>query len=65
MCRLFFVMAEIRIGTSGYSYKHWRGRYYPVENALTLKKALAPRSGERAFDSGPTAGCRRRRCAAA
>lgn len=21
--------AEIRIGTSGYSYKHWRGRYYP------------------------------------
>jgi uncharacterized protein YecE (DUF72 family) len=22
-------MAEIRIGTSGYSYKHWRGRYYP------------------------------------
>lgn len=23
--------AEIRIGTSGYSYKHWRGRYYPEE----------------------------------
>ena len=21
--------AEIRIGTSGYSYKHWAGRYYP------------------------------------
>jgi uncharacterized protein YecE (DUF72 family) len=24
-------MAEIRIGTSGYSYKHWRGRYYPTD----------------------------------
>jgi uncharacterized protein YecE (DUF72 family) len=23
--------AEIRIGTSGYSYKHWAGRYYPAE----------------------------------
>ncbi|HET7705086.1 MAG TPA: DUF72 domain-containing protein [Thermoanaerobaculia bacterium] len=23
--------AEIRIGTSGYSYKHWIGRYYPAE----------------------------------
>ena len=23
--------AEIRIGTSGYSYKHWRGRYYPED----------------------------------
>ena len=23
-------MAEIRIGTSGYSYKHWVGRYYPA-----------------------------------
>ena len=22
-------MAEIRIGTSGYHYKHWIGRYYP------------------------------------
>ena len=32
MCRLSFLMAaEIRIGTSGYSYKHWRGRYYPDE----------------------------------
>jgi len=27
----FFVPAEIRIGTSGYSYKHWRGRYYPED----------------------------------
>jgi uncharacterized protein YecE (DUF72 family) len=24
-------MADIRIGTSGYSYKHWRGRYYPED----------------------------------
>jgi uncharacterized protein YecE (DUF72 family) len=23
-------MAEIRIGTSGYHYKHWLGRYYPA-----------------------------------
>jgi uncharacterized protein YecE (DUF72 family) len=23
-------MSEIRIGTSGYSYKHWVGRYYPA-----------------------------------
>lgn len=23
-------MAEIRIGTSGYHYKHWVGRYYPA-----------------------------------
>lgn len=23
-------MADIRIGTSGYSYKHWVGRYYPA-----------------------------------
>jgi uncharacterized protein YecE (DUF72 family) len=23
--------AEIRIGTSGYSYKHWRGTYYPQD----------------------------------
>src|SRR5437763_16869809 len=23
-------MAEIRIGTSGYHYKHWIGRYYPA-----------------------------------
>lgn len=28
---LFSVAAEIRIGTSGYSYKHWRGRYYPAD----------------------------------
>jgi uncharacterized protein YecE (DUF72 family) len=24
-------MAEIHIGTSGYSYKHWRGKYYPED----------------------------------
>ena len=24
-------MAEIRIGTSGYHYKHWVGRYYPAD----------------------------------
>jgi uncharacterized protein YecE (DUF72 family) len=24
-------MAEIRIGTSGYHYKHWIGRYYPAD----------------------------------
>ena len=26
-----FAMTDIRIGTSGYSYKHWRGRYYPED----------------------------------
>ena len=24
-------MTEIRIGTSGYHYKHWIGRYYPAD----------------------------------
>jgi len=26
-------MADIRIGTSGFSYKHWIGRYYPADIA--------------------------------
>jgi uncharacterized protein YecE (DUF72 family) len=35
-------MAEIRIGTSGYSYKHWVGRYYPAgtKSADMLKHYL-------------------------
>ena len=24
-------MAQIRIGTSGWHYKHWIGRYYPAD----------------------------------
>ena len=24
-------MTDIRIGTSGYHYKHWLGRYYPAD----------------------------------
>lgn len=50
--------AEIRIGTSGYSYKHWIGRYYPAE----LKSADWLRHYVRDFDtvelSGPTGSAR-------
>jgi uncharacterized protein YecE (DUF72 family) len=24
-------MSELRVGTSGWQYKHWRGRFYPRE----------------------------------
>jgi uncharacterized protein YecE (DUF72 family) len=35
-------MAEIRIGTSGYHYKHWVGRYYPagIKSADMLARYL-------------------------
>jgi hypothetical protein len=32
-------MAEIRIGTSGYHYKHWLGRYYPEGTKLNAMLA--------------------------
>jgi len=31
MFRRMFTAEEIRIGTSGWSYGHWRGRFYPRE----------------------------------
>ena len=30
---LGFAVPELRIGTSGYHYEHWRGRLYPPELA--------------------------------
>lgn len=50
--------AEIRIGTSGYSYQHWIGHYYPAE----LESADWLRHYVRDFDtvelSGPTGSAR-------
>ena len=36
-------MAEIRIGTSGYHYKHWLGRYYPAGTRANQMLALYQR----------------------
>jgi uncharacterized protein YecE (DUF72 family) len=35
--------AELRIGTSGWSYRHWRGRFYPGD--VPLSRALAYYTG--------------------
>src|SRR3989442_13822343 len=36
-------MSELRVGTSGWQYKHWRGRFYPKE--LPTSKWLASYAG--------------------
>ena len=38
------VSSELRIGTSGWSYKHWRGRFYP--KGLRQREELAYLAGQ-------------------
>jgi uncharacterized protein YecE (DUF72 family) len=47
MRRLMKVDPELRVGTSGWNYRHWRGRFYPPE--LPTREWFTHYSG--AFDS--------------
>ena len=56
---------QVRVGTSGYSYKEWLGRFYPDKLPGARCSASTPGASPPSRSTTPSTGCPRARCSSA